>query len=397
MPADIKSGAMNQGCIFIFCVAMQGHLTPLLPVMRAFVNKGFAVRVYSREWAAGQIEETGAVFVPAAEADTDMRFFRRDTFSSMISQARKMDGFFRQEIERWKPLFAVIDTATVWGRLIAEKYSLRVFLSSPTMVMNRYTRVGYFREYFNMVEKESDEIERVLEELAREGFPKKTLTSLFTVGEGEDCITYVSEAIQPFSYMPGKEHIFYVGCSPRTVRPSHRFPYRWRGGLRPRIYVTQGTISSVNPWFFRSCIEAFRSWDAEIVMTIWKYIDPAQLGDIPAHIHVLREGNQREILARSDVMLCHGGLNTVTDGLTMGVPMAVYPSLVDQYANAKRIEELGAGIQLKDCHAQTLFRAAWLLLSSPSCRERAQALGDGLLRPDGANMAAEWMLRRLES
>lgn len=151
---------------------------------------------------------------------------------------------------------------------------------------------------------------------------------------------------------------------------------------------------SISPWFFRSCIDAFRSWDVEVVMTVWKFIDLNELGEIPENIRVLRVGNQREILAGSDAMLCHGGLNTVTDGLIMGVPMAIHPCFVDQYANAKRMEELGAAIQLSDYNVQILQRAAWLLLTVPSYQEKAEALGRGLLRPDGAGEAAEWILER---
>ena len=196
--------------------------------------------------------------------------------------------------------------------------------------------------------------------------------------------------------MPGREHIFYVGIGQRTVQPALRLPNRWRGGIRPRIYVTQGTMSSsLSPWFFRNCIEAFRAWDVEIVMTIWKHININDLGKIPEHIHVLRVGNQREILAQSDAMLCHGGLNTVADGLIMGVPMAAYPSIVDQYANAKRIAELGAGIRLDACRVDMLQSAAWSLLTVPTYRQRCEALGKDLLRPNGAAQVVEWILGRM--
>lgn len=384
---------MDKGCVFIFCAAMWGHITPLLPVMRAFVEKGYRVRVYSREWVADKVEATGAVFVQTGDGNGP-RPLRGDAFTMIVAQAETLDDFLRQEIERWQPLCAVVDTATVWGKLIAEKYGLPVVYSSPTMLMNDYTRAGYFKEYFDMVRLEAGQIEGLMETLAAKGFPKKSLNALFSVEAGDDCVAYISEAIQPFSFMPGREHIFYAGIDRQAVPPSPRLPNRWRGGARPRLYVTQGTMSSTSPWLFKNCIEAFRAWDVEVVMTVWKYVDIADLGQIPAHIHVLRVGVQRKILSECDAMICHGGLNTVADGLVTGVPMAMYPTFVDQFANAKRMEELGAGIRLADCRVDMLQSAAWRLLTVPAYRERAEALGRGLVRPNGAADAAEWILQR---
>ena len=47
-----------------------------------------------------------------------------------------------------------------------------------------------------------------------------------------------------------------------------------------------------------------------------------------------------------DIFITHGGLNSVQEGLLAGIPLILIPQQCDQFDNAKRIEELEAGISL---------------------------------------------------
>jgi len=55
---------------------------------------------------------------------------------------------------------------------------------------------------------------------------------------------------------------------------------------------------------------------------------------------------QLEVLKKADVFVTHGGMNSVNEGLSFGVPMVVIPFMSDQPTNARRIEELGLGKRL---------------------------------------------------
>ena len=74
------------------------------------------------------------------------------------------------------------------------------------------------------------------------------------------------------------------------------------------------------------------------------------------------------------IVICHGGLGTVLRALAHGIPLLMAPLGRDQDFNARRVEDLGAGIRLpRDAPAERIRAAVRSLLTEPSFRAAATA------------------------
>jgi UDP:flavonoid glycosyltransferase YjiC (YdhE family) len=74
--------------------------------------------------------------------------------------------------------------------------------------------------------------------------------------------------------------------------------------------------------------------------------DPADLGSLPPSVHVERWVPQADVMLHAAAMIGHGGSGSTLMAMAAAVPLAVVPFFADQPANAQRIAELGAGIEL---------------------------------------------------
>jgi uncharacterized protein (TIGR00661 family) len=100
---------------------------------------------------------------------------------------------------------------------------------------------------------------------------------------------------------------------------------------------------------------------------------------------------QTSIIPEVDLVITHGGNNTVTEALHFGKPMVVLPLFWDQYDNAQRMHELGYGIRLAtyDFGDEELTSSVDGLLADETTRSNLDALGERIRDQEGARAAAD--------
>ena len=117
---------------------------------------------------------------------------------------------------------------------------------------------------------------------------------------------------------------------------------------------------------------------------------PQTLCTTPAGWVVEEHLPQVAALQSCDIVVCHGGNNTVTEALTAGLPVLAAPFSTDQFAGAEDLRRAGLGDVIDPTAATRDEIAARLtsLLGGDAPR-RAAALGGELRRTPGVRLAAD--------
>ena len=100
---------------------------------------------------------------------------------------------------------------------------------------------------------------------------------------------------------------------------------------------------------------------------------------------------QTKVIPQVDLVISHGGNNTVTETLHFGKPLIVLPLFWDQYENAQRIAELGFGVRLNTygfADAE-LTDAVDKILADTELRSRLAEIGEKIRARDGLRVGAD--------
>lgn len=134
-------------------------------------------------------------------------------------------------------------------------------------------------------------------------------------------------------------HFHYVG--PLRSPELHKIEFPWdRLDGRPLIYASLGTLQNQKTHLYQNFIKACEDLDVQLVIA---GRSPASLGPLPENVIATAYAPQLELLENASLTLTHGGLNTVLDSLSCGVPMVVIPITYEQPAIAVRVAQIGAG------------------------------------------------------
>jgi MGT family glycosyltransferase len=104
-------------------------------------------------------------------------------------------------------------------------------------------------------------------------------------------------------------------------------------------------LRGLYPRLYRAAIEPLAGVGARVVVTVGDDADPDELGPLPPNVHVVRWAPQDRVIPHAAAVVCHGGYGSVLGALAHGVPLVTVPLFADdQWRNARRVAEVGAGI-----------------------------------------------------
>jgi MGT family glycosyltransferase len=132
-----------------------------------------------------------------------------------------------------------------------------------------------------------------------------------------------------------------------------------------------------------------------VVVATGEWVEAEALGTVPGNVILQPWVPQLEMLARADVFVSHGGMNSTMEALAYAVPLVVVPQQSEQRVTADRVAELGLGRRLDpdEVTPEALLEAVTGVASEPGVPERLAAMREAVLAGGGHDRAATEILR----
>jgi MGT family glycosyltransferase len=178
-----------------------------------------------------------------------------------------------------------------------------------------------------------------------------------------------------------------LDSSVRLTDEKFVLPEAVAGSSGALIYFSLGSLGSADVQLMRRVVNCLSA-------TPYRYI--VSKGPLHSEIELAPNMTGAEFLPQTsviplcDLVITHGGNNTITECLHFGKPTIVLPLFWDQYDNAQRMQELGLGIRL-DTYRFTdaeLHNALDRLLNDSGLRERLAETTATIQQRDGIRKAA---------
>ncbi len=373
-----------------------GHTNPTLPLVAELVRRGHRVTYYSFPEFQAKVEQAGAEFrsyagvsaINPSQPDPSLVVVGEQLLRATLD----LLPFFQAELARVRPDLLLYDSLCAWGRYVGQLLALPAACSMTTFAVNLPVMLHFPRQALHMLRSLAQDWpqSRRFGTLARQlqrtyGLPRPQLPDMFQ-NAGDLNLVFTSAQFQPFASAFDGSYRF-IGTS---LEPAHTQQLALPDTRI--LYISLGTLFNADLGFYRRCLQAFGGRDdLHVVMSVGHNIASADLGQLPANVTVRSSVPQLEVLQRAAAFISHGGMNSVQEAFSFGVPLALVPQGGDQGVVAQRVVDLGAGVQLAPSRTSVpaLQAAVETLLTDQRYRAASAALGDSLRHCGGAARGAD--------
>ncbi len=181
-----------------------------------------------------------------------------------------------------------------------------------------------------------------------------------------------------------------MNSSVRETDEDYQLPNSF--GDRPEgsavIYLSLGSLGGADIGLLQRLIDVLATTAHRVVVSMGPRAEEIRLADTMSGAAIVP---QTKVIPQVDLVITHGGNNTITESMHFGKPMIVLPLFWDQYDNAQRVAETGFGRRLST-YAFTdeeLLGAVEDLLADTELRERSARTGTAIRERDGLRRGAE--------
>jgi len=372
---------------FLFVtLPLTGHIYPTGAIGQALADRGHDVA-----WVGSQARLRPLIGQGAEVFGTGMRPYRGQADTKLASVRSLWESFVvpfakftlpsvEEAVRAYRPDVLIVDQHALAGAVVAERHGvLWATMASSSMEITRP-----YRDRPKIEAWIGGLMARVWAAAGMPGEPPDLRFSPHLV------IALTSRELTGGLEFP--DHFALVGPAIGARPPAAPFPWEWLDAGRAHVLVTVGTMAENNATdstnFYARAVEALRPLGDKVQGIV---IAPADvIPDPPDHIMVATKVPLLDLMPRLDVVVCHGGLNTVCEALINAVPLVIAPLTRDQPINAAQVVAAGAGVRVNfDRVRPAELRAAIEhVLGDPAYREAAARVRDSFAQAGGAAEAA---------
>lgn len=368
-------------------LGLLGHINPSLAVAEELVRRGHEVVYLLTPEYAELVRQTGARF---RAYDSILHKTVGPQAKAMplrlLDEVRHVLPQLRTALQEEKPDVLLYDMMAFAGHWAAREAKIPGVRFHPSYAQNPLFRIQW---PFAQDAKVLDAYEEAAADLERDlGVPKVPMNDLMMLA-GDLNLVFLPRAFQPRSETFDERFVF---TGPVLVEHEDLSTFDWNFPQQgPLLYFSLGTIFNARPDLFRACADAFAGTRWRVAMALGSRVAPEALGKLPPNVFAAPFLPQLAILAKTDLFISHGGMNSVQGALYHGVPLVVCPQMREQQESARRVAELGLGVNLEEAElsAAVLREAAERVATDTAMRERARTFGEVVRRERAATVAAK--------
>ncbi|XP_054152612.1 UDP-glucuronosyltransferase 2B7-like, partial [Oppia nitens] len=176
-----------------------------------------------------------------------------------------------------------------------------------------------------------------------------------------------------------------IDCIVRTTGDTFDIPAKLRDRPGRLVYLSMGSLGCSHIELMTRLTNILGKSRHKFIVTKgplhYKY-------DLPDNMWGNESLPQLAILPLVDLVITHGGNNTVTECCYYGKPMLVMPLFADQFDNAQRVQESGLGLRCNpfECSDEELVQSVDKLADDSTLADRMRRIGDRIRRSNDREM-----------
>ena len=395
----------------LFSVPGHGHVNPTLALAHELVARGERVIYYQSEEFRPAIEATGAAF-RLYESEAWKKYLPQLTSTltgkpNLADRVGKMATLALESVREIPQLLeqmvadhidcVLYDRSFMQGIFTSRALHLPAVQLNPSFVVNEQ---AFKQTTAHIAEDKRPSPEwwaalnaKLAQECETYKLPRLTFQEVMAGVENLN-IVFLPRAFQPAGETFDERYLF-VGPSLSAQRSdSSDFPFE-RLDTRPLLYISLGTAFNNQVDFYQMCFDAFAQSEWQVILSFGTQIDPSALKEPPANFLIAPHVPQLEVLARADLFISHGGMNSTMESLWFGVPLVMVPQMIEQEINAYRAQELGLGIMLEKetLTAEKLRTAVEQMAHNADFHAHVQVMQQAMHQSGGYQRAADEIIR----